>query len=125
MVGVGHVALHQLLLHQVLHPADLHLVRVVHQAGPDAGLVRAVHRLWLDGDAGGGRVVVRRGHAVAAVTEAKAFESGRNVGAGEGSPAAFARHWPEVSVNLWVERTAGTVGQSFRRDDYSNCPNYK
>lgn len=111
VVRVGQMALHQLFLHQVLHPADLHLVRVVHQAGPDGALVRTVHGLRLDGDVGRGRVVVRCGHAVATITEAKALESRRNVGASEGSPAALARHWPEVSVNLSVERTARTGSQ--------------
>lgn len=109
------MTLRQLFLHQVLHPADLYVVNIVHQGGPDGALVGAVHRLWLDGDVGGGRVVVRRGYAVATVTEAKALESGRNVGAGEGSPAALARHWPEVSVNLSVERPAGTGSQLIHR----------
>lgn len=101
------MALHQLLLHQVLHPADLHVVDVIHQSGPDGALVGAVRGLRLDGAVGGGRVVVCRGYAVATVAEAKALESWRNVGTGEGSPAALARHGPEVPVNLLVEWPAG------------------
>lgn len=111
------MALHQLLLHQVLHSADLHILNIIHQSGPDGALVGAVHRLRLDGDVGGGRVVVCRGYAVATVAESKALESGRNAGAGEGSPAALARHWPEVSMNLLV---AGTGSQLIQRNDSSS-----
>lgn len=112
------MAIHQLFPHQVFHPADLHVVRVVHQTGPDGALVGPVHGLRLDGDVGGRRVVVCRGDAVAAVAEAKALESRR--GAGEGSAAALAGHWPEVSVNLWAERQAGTGSKFISRHDSSS-----
>lgn len=115
MVGVGQVALHQLFLHQVLDPADLHVVRIVHQTRPDGALVGPLHGLRLDGDVGGGRVVVRRGDAVATVAEAEALESRR--GAGEGSTAALAGHRPKVSVNLSGERPAGTGSKFIHRND--------
>lgn len=47
-----------------------------------------------------------RGDTVATVAEAEALESGR--GAGEGSAATLAGHWPVMSMNLLVEQAART-----------------
>lgn len=58
---------------QVLHPANLHVVHVVHEAGPVRTAVTAVHGVLM----GGGRLGVAVGgrHTVAAVADAKAPES--------------------------------------------------
>lgn len=61
------------------------------------------------------------GHAVAAVTEAEAPESRRNAGTGEGSPAALARQWPEVSVNLSVGQTTGSWLFGMAVQNRHNC----
>lgn len=88
-------------LHQVLHPADLHLIHIVHEAGPIRTHVCALRGLGL---AGGGVVVSGR-HAVAAVADAKAPETRRDAGSREGSPAALARHRPVVPMDLLVVNT--------------------
>lgn len=108
VVRISQLAFQHLFLYQVLHPADLHLIHFVHEAGPDRALVRAFHGLRLAGGVHGGGIVVSGGHTVAAVTEAEAPESWRNAGTSEGSPAALACQWPEVSVNLSVGQTTGS-----------------
>lgn len=96
-----------LFLHQVLHPPNLHLVHVIHKAGPVCAAVTTVHGLRVVGGGLRGRVVVSGGHTVAAVADAEASESGGNAGSCEGLPAALARHWPVVSVDLPGVHTGG------------------
>ncbi len=95
-----------LFLHQVLHPANLHLIHIVHKTGPIRTTVCTFHRLWLAGWVNGGGVIMSGGHAVAAVADAEAPESWWNAGSGESSPAALTWHRPVVSVDLSVVNRA-------------------
>ena len=104
--------LEHLFLHQVLHPAHLHLVHIVHKTGPVRAAVRALHRLRLAGRVHGGGVVVSGGDAVAAVADAEASESRRDAGAGEGSSAALTGDGPVVPVDLWEVNTAECEAQN-------------
>lgn len=67
--------LKHLFLYQVFYPANLHLVHVVHKAGPVPTAVSLVHRLLMGGGELRGRIIVRGCHTIAAVTDAKAPES--------------------------------------------------
>lgn len=71
----GQLPSKHLFLHQVLHSADLHLVYVVHKAGPIGALVPTLHGLRLADGVNGEGIVVSGGHAVAAVTDTQALES--------------------------------------------------
>lgn len=68
--------LKHLFLCQVLHPANLHIVHVVHKAGPVRAAVSTVHGLLMGGGRLRGRVAVSGCHTVAAVANAEASESG-------------------------------------------------
>lgn len=68
--------LKHLFLYQVFHPANLHLVHVVHKAGPVPTAVSTVHRILMGGGELRARIIVSGCHTVAAVTNAEASESG-------------------------------------------------